>query len=110
MNNSTTTIQESSHQLLDQISGLSISDALSLLAGRFPDQVTFSTSFSIEDQVIAHHILHSGIPISIFTLDTGRLFAETYSVWSATNDKYGTRVKAYYPDRVLLEDFVGQKG
>src|ERR1700743_1722138 len=96
--------------LLHQISGLSIDAALTLLAGRFPGQVTFSTSFSIEDQVIAHYILSSGLPISIFTLDTGGLFAETYSVWSATNDKYGTRVKAYYPDRVLLEDFVGQKG
>ena len=110
MNNSTTTIQESSHQLLDQISGLSISDTLSLLADRFPNRVTFSTSFSIEDQVIAHHILHSGLPVSIFTLDTGRLFAETYSVWSATNEKYATHVKAYYPDRGLLEDYLNEKG
>jgi phosphoadenosine phosphosulfate reductase len=110
MNNSTTTIQESSHQLLDQISGLSISETLSLLAGQFPNQVTFSTSFSIEDQVIAHHILGSGTPISIFTLDTGRLFAETYSVWSTTNNKYGTHVKAYYPDRELLEAYLNEKG
>ena len=110
MNNSTTTIQESSHQLLDQISGLSISETLALLADRYPDQVTFSTSFSIEDQVIAHHILGSGTPISIFTLDTGRLFAETYSVWSTTNNKYGTHVKAYYPDRELLEAYLNEKG
>lgn len=110
MNNSTTTIQESSHQLLDLISGLSISEALVLLANRFPGQVTFSTSFSFEDQVIAHHILHSNIPVSIFTLDTGRLFAETYSVWSNTNNKYGTHVKAYYPDRELLERYLNEKG
>ena len=110
MNNSTTTIKESSHQLPDQISGLSISDTLALLSDRFPNQVTFSTSFSIEDQVIAHHILKSQIPVSIFTLDTGRLFAETYSVWSATNDKYATHVKAYYPDRRLLEDYLNEKG
>ena len=96
--------------LLHQISGLSIDTALAELAGRFPGKVTFSTSFSFEDQVITHHILSAELPISIFTLDTGRLFAETYSVWSATNDKYGARVQAYYPDRGELEAFVDQKG
>jgi phosphoadenosine phosphosulfate reductase len=50
------------------------------------------------------------LPISIFTLDTGRLFAETYSVWSATNEKYDQRIKAYYPDRTLLEVLAAKKG
>ena len=118
MNNSATTIQESTHQLLHSISGLSISETLSLLAERFPGQVTFSTSFSIEDQVIAHQILglrgaglaDAELPVSIFTLDTGRLFAETYSVWSNTNSKYDTHIKAYYPDRELLEGYLNEKG
>ena len=96
-------------QLLDQISGLSIPDALAALAARFPGQVTFSTSFSLEDQVITHHILDAGLPISIFTLDTGRLFAETYSVWTATNERYNSRVSAYYPDRALLEPFLNRE-
>jgi len=110
MNNATITTQETTTQLLHLISGLSISESLTLLAQRFPGQITFSTSFSIEDQVIAHHILSASLPITIFTLDTGRLFAETYSVWSATNSKYDTRVKAYYPDRDLLEKFLDEKG
>lgn len=96
--------------LLHLISGLSIEAALAELTKRFPGKVTFSTSFSIEDQVIADHILRTGLPVSIFTLDTGRLFAETYSVWSATNEKYGTRVQAYYPDRQQLETFLNDKG
>ena len=86
-------------QLLHQISGLSIGDAMALLVERYRDKVTFSTSFSLEDQVIAHHILSAGLPVSVFTLDTGRLFAETYSVWSATNAKYGAKVQAFFPDR-----------
>ena len=102
--------QNSASLLLHLISGLSIDAALTELTDRFPGKVTFSTSFSIEDQVIAHHILRSGSPVSIFTLDTGRLFAETYSVWSATNEKYDTRVQAYYPDRNLLEAFLNDKG
>jgi len=110
MSNATLTTQETTTQLLHLISGLSISESLQLLSDRFPGQVTFSTSFSIEDQAVAHHILSANLPISIFTLDTGRLFAETYSVWSATNSKYDTRVKAYYPDRDLLEKFLDEKG
>ncbi|HEY6901473.1 MAG TPA: phosphoadenosine phosphosulfate reductase family protein, partial [Puia sp.] len=111
MNNSTTTTtQDTTHQLLHLISGLSISEALALLAEQYPGQVTFSTSFSIEDQVIADHILSASLPISIFTLDTGRLFAETYSVWSSTNSKYGIPVKAYFPDRKLLERYLNEKG
>jgi phosphoadenosine phosphosulfate reductase len=97
-------------QLLHQISGLSIGEVLSLVVERYPDKVTFSTSFSLEDQVIAHHILSAGLPISIFTLDTGRLFAETYSVWSATNEKYAARVQAFYPDRQPLEAWLNEKG
>lgn len=107
MDNTSTSVYD---QIVYQISGLSISDALAALSARFPDRVTFSTSFSFEDQVIAHHILTAGLPISIFTLDTGRLFAETYSVWSATNSKYNTRIAAWYPDRGPLEDWVGQRG
>src|ERR1700761_9765442 len=95
-------------QLPDHFSRLSIKEALSQLVRLYPGQVTFSTSFSFEDQVIADHILSEELPISIFTLDTGRLFAETYSVWSATNEKYGTRVQAYYPDRDLLESFLNE--
>jgi phosphoadenosine phosphosulfate reductase len=104
------TAAHTSNQLPDQISELSIAEALEILASRFPGQVTFSTSFSLEDQVIAHHILSAGLPISIFTLDTGRLFAETYSVWSSTNSRYDYRVQAYYPDRALLEPYLNERG
>src|ERR1700761_4266209 len=93
-------------QLPDHFSRLSIKEALSQLVRLYPGRVTFSTSFSFEDQVIADHILSAGLPVSIFTLDTGRLFAETYSVWNSTNNKYQSRIKAYYPDRDLLEPFL----
>lgn len=104
------TIKNHIPQLLDQIDGLSINKVLEILTAGYPGQVVFSTSFSIEDQVIAHHILDHQIPVNIFTLDTGRLFAETYSVWSATNDKYNTRIQAYYPNGSLLENYLNEKG
>jgi phosphoadenosine phosphosulfate reductase len=80
------------------------------LVAEFPGAVTFSTSFGWEDQVITDLIQKSGLPVSIFTLDTGRLFPETYSTWSRTNEHYGIRVKGYYPDATIIEDFVSSAG
>lgn len=97
-------------KLLYQIGGLNDIEFLRLLADKYPGQVTFSTSFSYEDQAITHQILANQLPIKIFTLDTGRLFAETYSVWSSTNAMYNTQIKAYYPNQDLLQDFVAVKG
>jgi len=97
-------------QLTLDLKGLEIRDVLKLLTEKFPGQVTFSSSFSFEDQLISHEILSNNIPISIFTLDTGRLFAETYSVWNSTNERYHAQIKAYYPNHQLLEDFIAEKG
>jgi phosphoadenosine phosphosulfate reductase len=105
-----TSLQNYIPELTYQSSGLPLTEFLSSLAKQFPGQVTFSTSFSFEDQVIAHEILSNNLPISVFTLDTGRLFAETYSVWSSTNAKYQSNVKAYYPDNASLETFVQENG
>ncbi|HEY4148612.1 MAG TPA: phosphoadenylyl-sulfate reductase [Chitinophagaceae bacterium] len=103
-------IQHDTSLITHQLSGLKIPDAISALVQLYPGKVTFSSSFSFEDQVITHEILANQLPVNIFTLDTGRLFAETYSVWNSTNEKYNTHIKAYYPDAALLEDFVAAKG
>lgn len=97
-------------QLHRSIHSLSIRDALQVLSDLYPGKLVFSTSFSMEDQVITHEIAESGLSIQLFTLDTGRLFAETYSVWNSTLTRYGIPVKAYYPDRSLLESFVEKNG
>ncbi len=105
-----TTLKDHVNQLAEKAHGLSIDEFLMALIIEYPEQVTFSTSFSFEDQVIAHKILSNHLPINIFTLDTGRIFPETYSVWNATNERYKTRIKAFYPDQSLLEAFVAVKG
>ena len=97
-------------ELLYQSGGLSIASFIALLVKQYPNQVTFSTSFSYEDQVITNEILDNQLPVKIFTLDTGRMFAETYSVWNSTNEKYNTKIKAYYPKADALQEFVEVKG
>ena len=85
-------------------------EGLAFLAQQFPNEIVFSTSFGLEDQVITHLILDNHIPISIFTLDTGRLFNETYSVWESTDERYNTRITPYYTNTQAIEKYVNDNG
>jgi phosphoadenosine phosphosulfate reductase len=93
-----------------QLSDLSAEEGLLLLARELKQGVVFSTSFGIEDQVITHLIASRQLPVEIFTLDTGRLFAETYSTWSRTLEQYDINITAFYPVAEAVERFVSEKG
>jgi len=92
------------------VDGKSIDEALKSLVSAFPGEVTFSSSFSYEDQVVTHSIFSNDLPVEIFTLDTGRLFPETYSVWNSTLDRYKKTIKAYYPEAKAVEKMLSDKG
>ena len=96
--------------LIDKISGLNEVEALRFLTDSYTNEVTFSSSFSWEDQAISHMILSNQLPIEIFTLDTGRMFSETYYVWNRTNEMYHTKIKPYYPQHASLEKYVEKNG
>ena len=96
--------------LQNQVASLSIAETLQVLTQAYPEEVTFSTSFSYEDQIITDLIQKAAPQVSIFTLDTGRMFQETYSVWNRTNERYGIRIKPYYPNTEAIEDFVASNG
>ncbi|TLU99315.1 phosphoadenylyl-sulfate reductase [Dyadobacter luticola] len=92
------------------IEGKSEAESLAVLADLFPGEVVFSTSLGYEDQVISDLILKNNLNISIFTLDTGRLFAETYMTLQKTNNRYDTKIKVYYPQTAAAEQLVSTKG
>lgn len=85
-----------------------IDDAVSYLTRLFPDKICFSTSFSMEDQVITSFV--KDLDVRIFTLDTGRLFEDTYNTWNLTRSKYKVNIKAFYPNQEELEPFIQEKG
>ncbi|TDO22335.1 phosphoadenylyl-sulfate reductase [Pedobacter duraquae] len=84
--------------------------ALRYLSGRFAGKITFSTSFGLEDQVITDFIFANHLPIPIFTLETGRLFPETYYVWNRTLERYQQPIAAYFPNADKLGAMVNTKG
>lgn len=97
-------------EILRQIGGLNQVEALEYFAKKFQGQVVFSTSFGMEDQVITHLIAKNKIPVEIFTLDTGRMFSQTYNTWENTEAEYKIRVKPYYPKAQTIEKYVFDNG
>jgi phosphoadenosine phosphosulfate reductase len=98
------------NELAEKINGLSPIEALAFFANRFPGQIIFSTSFGYEDQVITDFIFKNDIPIKVFTLETGRLFPETYYVWNRTLERYNKPIHAYFPQAEALQQMVDAKG
>jgi len=85
-------------------------ESLRILSEKFKDKIVFSTSLGLEDQVITHIIFSNEIPIRVFTLDTGRLFTESYSVLNKTNEFYDKKIQIYFPENENVEKLVNQKG
>jgi phosphoadenosine phosphosulfate reductase len=103
-------MQNKINKIQELIKDRSPEESLTLLAKEFSGKVVFSTSLGYEDQVITHFIFSNNLPIEIFTLDTGRLFNETYSVLTSTLERYKKPIKVMYPQTNELEKLVTTKG
>ncbi|APR03563.1 phosphoadenylyl-sulfate reductase [Thauera chlorobenzoica] len=73
-------------------------------------ELTFANSFGAEDMVLSDLILANALPIEIFSLDTGRLPAETYTLIGEVERRYGTKLKIYFPDAGAVENYVRSHG
>jgi len=87
-----------------------IATTLRKLSEAFGEHLAFSTSLSLEDQIITHFIFSHDLPIRVFTLDTGRLFPQTYETLERTRKKYGKTIEVYFPPQEEVERMVNAKG
>ena len=101
---------EIAQTLLDKTKNFSIEETLTYLADQYQNKIIFSTSFGQEDQVITALIAKNNVPITIFTLDTGRLFQQTYDVFHKTLKKYKINIKTYFPETIAVEELLNHKG
>jgi len=97
-------------ELNKNLAGKSAAECLSMMASAFPGKVLFTSSFGLEDQLITHMIFDGNIPIEIATLDTGRLFPETYKVFNETIKKYDKNIRVYFPEKNEVERIATDKG
>jgi phosphoadenosine phosphosulfate reductase len=97
----------------EQIQGIensSLPEAIRIVTELFPGTVVFSSSLGQEDQVLTDIIFKNDLPVKIFTIDTGRLFNETYELLDRTTARYKKPVHVYFPEASDVEEFVATKG
>ena len=97
-------------EIKQEIQGLDAIGILSYVDNKFGSKAVFTTSFGIEDQVITHLLASIRSQAQLITLDTGRLFPETYYVWNRTLETYRMPIRAYYPNTSAVEELVNKKG
>jgi phosphoadenosine phosphosulfate reductase len=95
---------------IQEIEDSSLPEAVKLVAELFPNKIVFSSSLGQEDQVLTDIIFRNNLPVKIFTIDTGRLFNETYELLDRTIARYKKPVHVYFPESGDVEAFVLNKG
>jgi phosphoadenosine phosphosulfate reductase len=98
------------HINADALTALSPAERMVELRRVIDGPIVFTHGFGIEGQLLFHWICERNIDIDVVTLDTGRLFPETYELWALTERRYGRRVRAIYPNNTSLEKLVARQG
>ena len=93
-------------RLNEEFSSAAPEEVLRLFIERYGDRIALSSSLGLEDQVLTDMVCKIDKSTRIFTLDTGRLFPETYSLIDRTNLHYGIKIAVYFPRHEAVEEMV----
>ncbi len=74
------------------------------------NNVCYASSLGVESSVLTDLIWGTVPQIEIFTVDTGRLFPETYELIDEIQQRYGRAMRIYYPNTAELEGWVAANG
>ncbi|MEI8046414.1 MAG: phosphoadenylyl-sulfate reductase [Bacteroidota bacterium] len=96
--------------LNEQWQGLTAFEILEKALSLFGKKIVFATSLGAEDQVITFMLSKIDKSAAILTLDTGRVFPESYDLLHRTINRYGVEIKSYFPDTNEVEEMVNSKG
>lgn len=102
--------QELANTLSQEFESKDIVEVLQAIAIRYSNTSIFTSSFGIEDQVISHFIFDKNVPIKVATLDTGRIFKETYKTFSKTLELYNKPIQCFFPQNIAVEKMITTKG
>jgi len=93
-----------------QLRGKTPQEVIAFFLNFFKDKIALSTSMGLEDQVLTHMVSEISRKARIFTLDTGRLFPETYDLIDRTAKKYKITIDVFFPEAAEVEQMVAEKG
>lgn len=103
-------MKELAEQLNERFSGKGAEEVLQYFLSAYKGKIALASSLGMEDQVLTAMICGIDAGTRIFTLDTGRLFPETYSLIERTNMTYGIRMEVFFPDYREVEKMVAAHG
>lgn len=95
--------EEALDDLAERLDDWSAPDILAWAAERYRPRLTFATGFGAEGCALVDLISRDGLPIDIFTLDTGLLFPETYELWRRLEARYGVTIRGVRPGLTVDE-------
>jgi phosphoadenosine phosphosulfate reductase len=101
---------ELAEKLSEKLKDKSPEEILAFFIKDFEGKAGLASSLGAEDQVLTDMISKIDKTTKIFTLDTGRVFPETYTVLDETNKKYGINIEIYFPEKTQVEEMVKLKG
>ncbi len=97
-------------KLSAEFAGKTPQELLQYAMARFGSRIALSSSLSIEDQTLTDMMLGIDRKARIFTLDTGRLFPETYALLDKTNLHYDIKIEVFCPQTEALQEMVNSQG
>ena len=83
---------------------------LTWFLNEYKGKIALSSSLSVEDQLLTEMVVNIDAEARIFTLDTGRLFPETYDLIDRTAKKYNKEIEVFFPEAADIEKMVHDKG
>ena len=93
-----------------ELTGLTPEETIGWALSRWKDRLAIFTSFQADGMVLVDLVCRLRLPISILTLDTGRLPEETYDHWDRIRDHYSVEIEAVLPDSDELHTLLKERG
>lgn len=98
------------HALAASYEQRSPQDVLRWALERFGSRLAICTSFQADGMVVLDMAWRLDPTVRVFTIDTGRLPQDTYTLIDTARDHYQTDIEVYFPDAVQVESVVRRHG
>ena len=102
--------EEEVRRLNGEFEGSSPQDVLEWASRNLGSGVALATSFQVQGMALLDMLVGTDPRARIFTLDTGRLPAQTYELMDRVGEKYGVNVEVLFPDKAEVEEMVVRHG
>jgi 3'-phosphoadenosine 5'-phosphosulfate sulfotransferase (PAPS reductase)/FAD synthetase len=98
------------HEAADRFEHATAQELLAWALDRFHPRMGISAAGGLDGMVLIDMAWRINPDVRVFTLDTGRLPHETYSLFEDIRERYGIRVEFEFPDRLEVARLVQQHG